>query len=297
MLTRGTSSQLLPRLPALPALIPRGVCTAGERHARGARRIGRPAERYQAATVLHLAIFMSRLPATPQLPLRPSLHVCGGVQLGLGVGVGIGSDWPSPRIYPRLEGGGLPAHGTTTCLLASYYLQDSVLEPPTTISTPTTSLKSFKTRPERAEMVCYPRLVLLYVGVLAHVVRCFLPAPAAAYPSRQSHARRSQAPQATPAATARQPVPRALFIAVLRDVQPERLQEVAHALYSGGFRMMSVTADTPSFASVLRRIAREDLPGLTVGASSVCSEQEVRHGPLSFQMNSFSLAKRLLQRL
>ena len=74
----------------------------------------------------------------------------------------------------------------------------------------------------------------------------------------------------------KQPFPQDLFIAVLRDVPLERAQEVSFALYKAGFRMMSITTNTKDFDIILRHVASQDLPGLTLGASSVCSVQEVR---------------------
>lgn len=74
----------------------------------------------------------------------------------------------------------------------------------------------------------------------------------------------------------KQPFPQDLFIAVLRDVPLERAQEVSLALYKAGFRMMSITTNTKDFDIILRHVASQDLPGLTLGASSVCSVQEVR---------------------
>lgn len=129
-------------------------------------------------------------------------------------------------------------------------------------------------------MVCRPRLVLLCVGVLAHVVRCFLHCPAAEVVySRRRHTRRSLGGRQHVSlvnAASRQPVPQDLFIAVLRDVQLERAEEVARALYKGGFRTMSITTNTRDFETILRHVAGQDFPGLTVGASSVCSVQQVR---------------------
>lgn len=144
-------------------------------------------------------------------------------------------------------------------------------------------------------MVCYPRLLLLLIGGLAHMGRCFLNGPAAAavytrqHPGRKAAARHRRrhvplfskaAASRTPhtAAAAGQAVPQPLFIAVLRDVQLERAGEVARALYRGGFRMLSVTTNTPNFTKILQSIATAadtGLTGLTVGASSVCSEKEV----------------------
>lgn len=133
-------------------------------------------------------------------------------------------------------------------------------------------------------MVCRPRLVLLCIGVLAHVVRCFLQGPAAAvayFPRRLSLEGHVSLLHAT-----RQPVPQDLFIAVLRDLQLERAQEVARALYKGGFRMVSITADTIDFDSILRDVAGQDFPGLTLGASSVCSVQQVRMASQTADTNS-----------
>lgn len=40
--------------------------------------------------------------------------------------------------------------------------------------------------------------------------------------------------------------------------------------------MMSITTHTKDFAAILRHVAGQDFPGLTIGASSVCSVQQVR---------------------
>eukprot|EP00752_Nemacystus_decipiens_P009613 g8590.t1 len=39
--------------------------------------------------------------------------------------------------------------------------------------------------------------------------------------------------------------------------------------------MVSITTDTNGFDTILRQVAAQDLPGLTLGASSVCSVQQV----------------------
>lgn len=119
---------------------------------------------------------------------------------------------------------------------------------------------------------------MLCIGVLAHVVRCFhCPASTAVHSPihvrRSSPAGRRHVPRIN--ATS-QLVAQDLFIAVLRDVQLERAQEVARAVYKGGFRMMSITTNTKDFGTILRSVAGQDFPGLTLGASSVCSVQQVR---------------------
>lgn len=233
---------MLPRLPALPVLSPRGLCTFSEARSVNGKR---HTQNWGPA-----GVFWD--PAPPKVLLLGLNHASCFPPCHAG----------APARFNPMRFAPICWVSFICCPIWNLPLRFLLRRP-------------FKSS-RRPGLMVYPRLILLYVGVLPHVVRCFLRASAAVNPSRQSHARCCQALQATPAAAAQQPVPRALFIAVLRDVQPERAQEVAYALYRGGFRMMSVTADTPSFASVLRRIAREDLPGLKVGASSVCSEQEVR---------------------
>lgn len=65
-------------------------------------------------------------------------------------------------------------------------------------------------------------------------------------------------------------------LGVLRGLELERCEETVLGLYEAGFRMLSVTVDTPGFEKVLVRCCRLELPGVTVGASSVTTPLQVR---------------------
>lgn len=113
-------------------------------------------------------------------------------------------------------------------------------------------------------MLWYGKL-LPYVVLLPHVVRCF------------SHGSYRPGQYSTARSVRRSIVSCSPFIAVLRNVDVDSALEVVHALCEAGFAMVSVTADTPGFESILRALSSEEaLEGLIVGASSVTSPEQVR---------------------
>ncbi|CAM9981454.1 unnamed protein product [Scytosiphon promiscuus] len=120
-------------------------------------------------------------------------------------------------------------------------------------------------------------LRLLLFQVLLGPVMCFVHAPAVicsgGHDLRSTHVSVVTETQTTGDLRERRTLP--TFVAVLRDVQSARADEVARVLYEEGFRHLSVTADTPEFSTIIQSISRQGLPNLILGASSVTTATQV----------------------
>lgn len=118
-------------------------------------------------------------------------------------------------------------------------------------------------------MLRHGKLLLLYLAFFPNVARTFvilgLKRTCVACKVGRDHVGQTPPPLAV-----RWP------LAVLRGLELERGEETVVGLYKTGFRMLSVTVDTPGFEEVLVKCCRLELPGMTIGASSVTTPLQVR---------------------
>lgn len=129
-------------------------------------------------------------------------------------------------------------------------------------------------------MLWYGRIII-YFALIPHMGRCFAPTwhPPVGHARSWAHTLSSSATGqqgwgAIPQREACCPP----FIAVLRHVKIENAMEISHALCDAGFRMLSVTADTPGFQRILHDLASNRVlldSGVVIGVSSVTRPQQV----------------------
>lgn len=125
--------------------------------------------------------------------------------------------------------------------------------------------------------------VFLRIAVLAHVVQCFVPRvqnvhhrphESIMWAHRNDPPGQESDPLALRSRTREACWPP--FIGVLRGIEVARSIDVALMLHNAGFRVVSVTVDTPEFERILRDLSsRSDLNAVVFGASSVTSPAQV----------------------
>jgi 2-dehydro-3-deoxyphosphogalactonate aldolase len=66
------------------------------------------------------------------------------------------------------------------------------------------------------------------------------------------------------------------LIAILRGVVPERVVDIANALYGAGIRIIEVPLNSPDPFASITALATRDLPGCLIGAGTVLNIEQVR---------------------
>lgn len=66
------------------------------------------------------------------------------------------------------------------------------------------------------------------------------------------------------------------IIAIIRGVEPSRIEEVANALYQGGITVMEVTLNTSGALSMIERLRHKFAGQMFIGAGTVLDTQDLR---------------------